>query len=124
MASCWQFAFAIGIVLVAQTATPPHSALLADSRTDQADADTDGDGLPDFQEIHKYRTDPAKNDTGSKGVSDGGWQERREFNYSIRAVLRVMPPVNLGALDDDYHGSRLRRHIGKKPKMPQTKFVN
>ena len=35
------------------------------------DADTDGDGLSDFQEIHKYRTDPKKLSTAGDGVSDG-----------------------------------------------------
>ena len=31
------------------------------------DADTDGDGLSDFQEIHKYRTDPRKFSTAGDG---------------------------------------------------------
>jgi hypothetical protein len=73
----------------------------------QTDPDADGDGLPDFQEVHKYRTDPNKKDTAGRGVSDADWQQRREFTYSVRAVLRVMPPYNLGALNDDYQDMRV-----------------
>ncbi len=42
----------------------------------QADPDTDGDGLSDFHEIHKYRTDPKVKDTAGRGVPDGNWQQR------------------------------------------------
>jgi hypothetical protein len=80
----------------------PTEPARADARPNQADADTDGDGLPDFQEVHKYGTDPGKKDTAGQGVSDGDRQQRREFTYSVRAVIRVMPPYNLAALDDDY----------------------
>jgi hypothetical protein len=75
----------------------------------EADPDSDGDGLPDFQEIHKYRTDPRKKDTAGQGVSDGDWQQRREHTYSVRAVVRVMPPYNLKALNDDYQDVRVRK---------------
>jgi RNA polymerase sigma factor (sigma-70 family) len=77
--------------------------------TDQADLDSDGDGLPDFQEVHKYRTDPNKKDTAGQGTPDGDWQQRREFTYSVRAVVRVMPPYNLKALHDDYQDVRVRK---------------
>lgn len=70
-------------------------------------ADADGDGLPDFQETHKYRTDPKKKDTAGKGVSDGDWKQRREFTYSVRAVVRVMKPYNLKAINDDYQDARV-----------------
>jgi hypothetical protein len=71
------------------------------------DADSDGDGLSDFQEVHKYRTDPHKKDTAGQGVADGDWQGRREYTYSVRAVVRVMPPYNLKALNDDYQDVRV-----------------
>src|SRR5262245_21039367 len=74
----------------------------------RAGSDSDGDGLSDFHEAHKYRTDPKKKDTAGKGVSDGDWKQRREFTYSVRAVLRVMPPYNLKAMTDDYQDVRLR----------------
>ncbi len=72
-----------------------------------ADADSDGDGLSDFQEIHKYRTDPGKFSTARDGVSDGDWQRRREFTYTIRSIVKVMPPVNPDCLNDDYQDARV-----------------
>ncbi len=69
--------------------------------------DSDGDGLSDFQETHKYCTDPKKASTAGDGVSDGDRQRRREFTYSIRSVVKVMPPVNLECLDDDYQDARV-----------------
>jgi hypothetical protein len=36
-----------------------------------AEVDSDGDGLSDFLEIHKYRTDPAKVDSDGDGIPDG-----------------------------------------------------
>jgi hypothetical protein len=72
-----------------------------------SDLDTDGDGLADFHEIHKYHTDPKRKDTAGKGVDDGDWQQRREFTYSVRAVIRVMPPYNLKAIHDDYQDVRV-----------------
>ena len=77
-------------------------------RVEGADPDTDGDGLSDFHEIHKYGTDPKKSDTAGKGVADGDWKQRREFTYSVRAIIRVMPPYNLKALNDDYQDVRAR----------------
>jgi hypothetical protein len=74
-----------------------------------AAADTDGDGLSDFHEMHKYRTDPSRKDSAGAGTSDGGWQQRREFTYSVRAVLRVMAPYNLAAVHDDYQDVRVRK---------------
>jgi hypothetical protein len=75
----------------------------------ETDPDSDGDGLADFHEVHKYRTNPNKKDTAGKGVSDGDWRQRREFTYSVRAVIRVMPPYNLKALNDDYQDVRVRK---------------
>jgi len=69
--------------------------------------DTDGDGLPDFQEIHKYLTDPAKRDTDGDGLPDGDWNERREYTYSVRTILQFMPPFNEAALNDDYQDARV-----------------
>lgn len=72
-----------------------------------ADSDSDGDGLSDFQEIHKYGTDPKKLSSAGDGVSDGDWQRRREFAYTIRSVVKVMPPVGAGCLNDDYQDARV-----------------
>jgi RNA polymerase sigma factor (sigma-70 family) len=71
------------------------------------DRDSDGDGLSDFQEIHKYGTNPQKISTADDGVCDGDPQRRREFTYTIRTVVKVMTPVNLECLDDDYQDARV-----------------
>jgi hypothetical protein len=84
-------------------------SVLAGPRAAESDPDSDGDGLSDFHEVHKYRTNPNKKDTAGQGVSDGDWQQRREFTYSVRAVLRVMPPYNLKAINDDYQDVRVRK---------------
>jgi RNA polymerase sigma factor (sigma-70 family) len=69
-------------------------------------ADTDGDGLSDYQEIHKYRTDPKKVSTAGDGVPDGDRRRRREFTYTIRSVVKVMAPVNVACMNDDYQDVR------------------
>ncbi|MFY9341610.1 MAG: transglutaminase domain-containing protein [Planctomycetota bacterium] len=73
----------------------------------QADADRDQDGLSDFAEIHKYKTDPAKADSDGDGVPDGDWRERREYQYTIRTVLQVMRPVTAEFLCDDHQDVRV-----------------
>lgn len=71
------------------------------------DPDRDGDGLSDFDEIHKYRTDPTRADTDGDGRPDGDWAERREFTYSIRAVVHVMPSYDPTRLCDERQDGRL-----------------
>ncbi|MHC4529131.1 MAG: M61 family metallopeptidase, partial [Planctomycetota bacterium] len=70
-------------------------------------ADADSDGLLDFQEIHKYRTDPTKRDTDGDGIADSDWNERREYTYSVRSVLQFMPPFDAAALNDDFQDARV-----------------
>ena len=43
----------------------------ADNGTDPKNPDTDGDGLNDGDEVHKYHTDPTKPDTDGDGLDDG-----------------------------------------------------
>ena len=69
--------------------------------------DTDGDGLCDFQEIHKYLTNPTKRDSDGDGVPDGDWNERREYSYSVRTILQFMPPFDRAALNDDFQDARI-----------------
>ncbi|MHC4575057.1 MAG: transglutaminase domain-containing protein, partial [Planctomycetota bacterium] len=69
--------------------------------------DTDGDGLCDFQEIHKYLTDPTKSDTDSDGIGDGDWQERREYTYTVRTIIHFMPPFDRAALNDGFQDARV-----------------
>jgi hypothetical protein len=73
----------------------------------RGDVDSDGDGLSDFQEIHKYHSDPSKFSSAGDGVSDDDWQRRREFTYTIRSIVKVMPPVKLECLNDDYQDARV-----------------
>lgn len=70
--------------------------------------DSDGDGLSDWQEIHKYGTDPKTADTDGDGIADGGWNERREYAYTIRLVIRYLPPFDPAVLNDDYQDARVR----------------
>jgi len=72
-----------------------------------AEGDSDGDGLSDFQETHKYRTDPQNWDSDGDGTADGDWQERREYSYTIRSVVKVMRPCNTDVVNDDYQDARV-----------------
>jgi RNA polymerase sigma factor (sigma-70 family) len=86
------------------------------------DPDSDGDGLSDFQEVHKYRTDPRKKDTAGDGVPDGDPGQRREFTYSVRAVLRVLRPYNLKAMNDDYQDVRVRAENDRFAELEVTLY--
>jgi hypothetical protein len=71
------------------------------------DIDTDGDGLSDYAEIHKYFTDPQQADTRHTGKSDGDWEKRCEFTYTISSVLRIARPFDIRAMNDDYQDARI-----------------
>ena len=72
-----------------------------------AEVDSDGDGLSDFHEVHKHRTDPARADSDGDGVPDGDWFERREFTYVVRTVVHVLRPVTPATLTDDFQDARV-----------------
>ena len=69
--------------------------------------DSDGDGLSDFLEIHKYLTDPKNADSDGDGIPDGDWLERREYQYTVRSVVLVMRPVTPEFINDDYQDARI-----------------
>ena len=71
--------------------------------------DADRDGLSDFAEVHKHLTDPRKADSDGDGVPDGDWDERREYAYTVRAVMHVMAPFDVASMDDDYQDVRVLR---------------
>ncbi len=73
----------------------------------QPDPDTDGDGLCDFQETHKYLSDPRSSDSDRDGLPDGDWSERREWAYTVRSVVQVLRPVTADVLCDDYQDARI-----------------
>jgi hypothetical protein len=80
---------------------------LAASVSPAGERDTDRDGLSDFHETHKHFTDPAKADSDGDGVPDGDWVERREFTYTVHAVLHVMAPFDVATMNDDYQDVRV-----------------
>lgn len=82
-----------------------------------APSDTDGDGLPDAWEVLKYRTDPLSADSDGDGIADGDWLERREFTYSLRAIVEVavpLPPMEeLNTIFQDVRLLGRRGHISE-----------
>src|SRR5262249_49434481 len=91
-----------------------QSAAQSESRPlNRPDPDSDGDGLPDFQEVHKYFTDPHKTHTTPGEPADGEWDQRRQYAYTIRSVIRVMPPYDKKTLSDDYQDVRIRAENDK-----------
>lgn len=85
------------------------------------DPDSDGDGLSDFQERHKYGTDPARADSDGDGAPDGGWDERREYAYTVRSVIQVLRPVTLDVLCDDYQDARV---LAETPEYVELEVVH
>ena len=86
-----------------------------------ADEDADGDGLSDFHEVHKYFTNPNKADSDDDGIPDGDMNERREWTYSIRTVIRVMEPISEDALLDDFQDAWVRSR-GKAGEYPYVEL--
>ncbi len=86
-------------------------ALVAAARTwtssPVADKDTDGDGLSDFAEAHKYGTNPNKRSTAGDGVPDGDVERRRGWTYTIRSVMQIARPFDVAAMNDDYQDARV-----------------
>ena len=85
----------------------PRPPQPADSAVEDGSQDSDGDGLSDCEEIHKYLTDPTKADSDGDGTPDGDWNERREYAYSVRTVLLYMPPFDEDGLNDDFQDGRV-----------------
>src|SRR5688572_7953462 len=95
-------------------------ALLALAPGAPGDPDGDRDGLSDFQELHKYFTDPKKADSDGDGVPDGDREERREFSYSVRAVMHVMAPFDVDSMTDDYQDVRV---LERRPDLLEFEVV-
>ena len=97
-----------------------EDSLEAKLGTDPARADTDGDGLSDYDEHCKYRTDPTKKDTDGDGTPDGDWQERREYAYTIRAICEMRPPNDADLMTDLYQDVR---PAGRKARLQDGTVV-
>lgn len=72
-----------------------------------AEPDTDGDGLSDYAEVHKYCTDPHRANSAGTSKPDGDWDQRKEFTYTITSVLRLAKPYRLADMNDDYQDARV-----------------
>lgn len=77
------------------------------ARTNPQHSDSDGDGLSDYDEIRKYRTDPLAADSDGDGLGDFEWHERREYAYTIQAIVNLRPPFELDEMQDFYQDVRL-----------------
>ncbi len=89
------------------SANAAATAAIPPAAQSTAPLDSDHDGLSDFDELHKYLTDPKKADSDGDGLADGDWNERREFAYSVHAVMDVMAPFDVASMNDDYQDVRV-----------------
>lgn len=74
--------------------------------------DTDGDGLTDYFELHKYFTDPLKKDSDNDGIPDGEWNERREYTYTLYEKMKVLKPYEKEDMDDFFQDVRVIKDDG------------
>src|SRR5438552_1572898 len=84
--------FVVALLAAAQTAVAP---------------DSDGDGLSDYAEVHKYFSDPHKANTAAAAKPDGDWDQRKEFTYTITSVLQLAKPFNVADMNDNYQDARV-----------------
>jgi hypothetical protein len=73
----------------------------------QTEPDTDSDGLTDYQEIHKYLTDPRQSHTAGSAKPDGDAEQRKESTYTVTSVVQLAKPFRLEDMTDDYQDARL-----------------
>jgi len=83
------------------TATPPNTPIPSPTATLVPDLDFDQDGLSNISELVKYGTNPYEQDSDNDGIPDGDWDERREYRYSVRVIMRIRQPFDLEAMNDD-----------------------
>ena len=51
--------------------------------------DSDKDGLSDYDEIFKYKTNPNKADSDGDGIIDSDWNERKEYTYTVNYKTKI-----------------------------------
>lgn len=69
--------------------------------------DDDHDGLTDEEERMKYKTSPDLADTDGDGTPDGDWDERREYAYTVRILMKIRQPFDVDAMNDWYQDVRV-----------------
>jgi hypothetical protein len=80
--------------------------------TDLSRQDSDGDGLSDYEETQKYLTNPLEVDSDGDGIEDADWSERREYTYSIQAIVDLRPPFSVEEMQDFYQDARVVEELG------------
>jgi hypothetical protein len=86
-------------------------------------ADTDDDGLSDYDEAFKYHTDPTKKDSDGDGVPDSDWNERREHAYTIRAGCEIRKPNDIRSMTDFYQDARPLKQAAHSPDASVVEVV-
>lgn len=81
--------------------------------TNVINQDTDSDGLNDYEETRKYHTNPLEADSDKDGIDDSDWNERREYTYSIQAIVDLRPPFTLEEMQDFYQDVRIIKELGE-----------
>lgn len=80
-------------------------------KTDPLNKDTDNDGLTDYFEHRKYLTNPIEKDSDDDGISDSDWEERKEYTYSITAIVELRPPFNVDHMNDFWQDARIIKEL-------------
>ncbi len=75
--------------------------------TDLFSKDTDGDGISDYWENKKYRTNPLKKDSDGDHILDNDWEERREYTNTIKAIVDLRPPFDINHMNDFYQDAKV-----------------
>jgi hypothetical protein len=76
-------------------------------------ADNDGDGITNFEENVKYQTNPELADSDEDGIPDSDWDERREYVYTVRVVMRIKEPFDVETMNDLYQDVRVIEEADK-----------
>ncbi|MDE0019631.1 MAG: Ig-like domain-containing protein [Candidatus Poribacteria bacterium] len=87
--------------------------------TDPNQVDTDADGLLDYDEYCKYKTNATKADSDADGKIDSDWHERREYTYTIKAICEINDPVDLEDMNDLFQDVRI---IAKQTPTSHTRY--